>query len=1677
MRRTSEWLIKITLLGFAVICTVTINVSAGWAGVTVSPSALNIGASDGFIVNWSGYSGNVWVSIYYDNGNPASPTKLCDAIGNPGVLGSSGHTTLDTTRACGSGWGTSSSYRVGIQSVSFPYNIYYSNYFYVYPKPDLIAGRVWLSSVSTPGTELINPKVGDQVYINFQFSVQNANVYEPIAIKGNVDGSNLLYNSSYTPTVNTGTYNPSSQTFSNYWTVTAGTHTVNWALDDGNQVPETNEGNNSLSRTYIVPQQFDLVHGPIDILDDKGNPSPGNVGDTVYFQLNYSVDGTGTTPPFSVACTLDGASFKTWSNITANGGQSYQLLTQGYLVTSGPHTVSCDLDSQNQLAESNETNNNSTNGWTAHLINPTVSVSPASGPVGTTFSEPGSGFSPNSTATLYFSGPDGPSTYSNQTTDDNGSFSHSWTCDACPVGSYSYYAKDDSTNNISNTAYFTVYATTASPTFTPLYRLYNASIKDHFYTTSATERDNAVSNSGYTYEGVEGFVSSTNFTGSVPLYRLYSPSIDMHYYTTSASDKDDKVAGGFVLENVYYIYPTEAEWTTPLYHSEDTLNTDNFYTTSKYEYEHSLISWGFTDRGIVGYIAASVANNRPQGRFEGVGMITGNLTLPPITDLSLRGLGPQLSFTRYYDSFSPGTSLGKGWSFNYDSYILGDVSGVHVHWGNGLESHFDSSLQPYPGNFEKIVKIDDGVNYGYDVTTKDQTLYEFRRFTLDTPGPDILLISITDRHGNSLTLSRDASYGFVMSATDATGRKFDYAYAPVTITDGRTVQRLTSVTDESLARTIYFTYDSEGNLASISDARNGLWTTRYNYNSDGLLESITYPEGNTVSMAYDDNLRVSNETIDGATYAYTYNPAATVVTGPQGAITYTPKADDSYRLAQIQFPDTDKSTIVPTYDTGTTTLYLPQSITDRDGNSTNSTYDANGNVLSVKNALNETYTYTYDDKNNLRSATDPRGNTTTYNYDSTLTDLTGVVKQASGTTAYTYYSNGLVETSTDPDDHTISYTYDQNGNLASITDGLGNSVTFTYDSAGRMTSKTDQMGNKTTFAYDNNDNLASVCDANGGCATYTYDRDNRLTEVKDPRGQTTGGVTSYGYNPSNQLISRSDPLGNAYSFAYSQDGKGNLSSVSEPNGNVINYTYDAQNRPYQILLGSTPKVTYSYDNNGNPLSVIDENGTSSFSYDALNRMTSYYNSYVGKSFSSGYDASGNINRITYPGSKVVSYVYDADNRLKTVTDWLNSGSTTYTYTGNLLTSVTNPNGTKTDYSYDSDDRLTGLSNKFSNGTPIAEYSLTFNTAGDPTQLIKNEPAVPTVTPTNIISTYDAANRLATAGGVPYAFDKKGNLTTVNGTPVYSFDFANRLTKATIGGQNLQYKYDGFGNRIARTEGGSETRYVLDLNGDMSNVLAETDSAGNITNYYVYGLGPVSKITAGGQRYTYHFDNIGNTVSMTDDSQKVVNKYAYDEFGKALSVSETTPNSFRYVGKYGVMDEGNGLLYMRARYYDVENGRFISKDPLGFNGGDLNLYEYVGGNPVTSIDPTGLKWAQVWHAFDVSVGLLKRSIDLVELNAQTDGINFVTAFNAQKIASLSSAVSKVSKGVDYIKWTLFFYKCGDWATSRAAGRYYGVDMSDHTSMGECLKVTPGVSTAIEFFEMEKEAWRSLKYLTK
>ena len=270
---------------------------------------------------------------------------------------------------------------------------------------------------------------------------------------------------------------------------------------------------------------------------------------------------------------------------------------------------------------------------------------------------------------------------------------------------------------------------------------------------------------------------------------------------------------------------------------------------------------------------------------------------------------------------------------------------------------------------------------------------------------------------------------------------------------------------------------------------------------------------------------------------------------------------------------------------------------------------------------------------------------------------------------------------------------------------------------------------------------------------------------------------------------------------------------------------------------------------------------------------------------------------------------------------------------------------------------------------------TLDGVGNRTSVDLTEPLVPSFPPEEAGYAYDTGNILTAADGMAYTHDANGNRSqkaTSVGTTYYTYDPLNRLTQVADGTQTTQYLYNGLGQRVARIENGVRTNYLIDPHGILPQVVAETDNTGNLIAYYVYdGAGLVAKITSANEYYFYHYDGLGSTVAITDSTGDVVNTYAYSPYG-LVGGQETVTNSFKYIGRFGVMDEGNGLYYMRARYYDPEVGRFINKDPIGYLGG-MNLFTYCANNPISLIDPWGLKkwdYYSLSFTFSPTLGFLK-----------------------------------------------------------------------------------------------------------
>jgi RHS repeat-associated protein len=163
-------------------------------------------------------------------------------------------------------------------------------------------------------------------------------------------------------------------------------------------------------------------------------------------------------------------------------------------------------------------------------------------------------------------------------------------------------------------------------------------------------------------------------------------------------------------------------------------------------------------------------------------------------------------------------------------------------------------------------------------------------------------------------------------------------------------------------------------------------------------------------------------------------------------------------------------------------------------------------------------------------------------------------------------------------------------------------------------------------------------------------------------------------------------------------------------------------------------------------------------------------------------------------------------------------------------------------------------------------------------------------------------------------------------------------------------------RVRKTTGaGDVTNYLY----DGLQLLAETDGAGAVKKLYNPGI---SVTDDKGNKFFYLHDGRGNVANLIDKDGNIVDSYSYDAFGKAVGVSKNQ-NEFLHDGLEAVMaDMDVQLEYMWNRWYDPDLGRFISRDPIGFAGGDLNLYAFVGNNPIGRVDPLGLTWVDASAGF-------------------------------------------------------------------------------------------------------------------
>jgi RHS repeat-associated protein len=912
------------------------------------------------------------------------------------------------------------------------------------------------------------------------------------------------------------------------------------------------------------------------------------------------------------------------------------------------------------------------------------------------------------------------------------------------------------------------------------------------------------------------------------------------------------------------------------------------------------------------------------------------------------------------------------------------------------------------------------------VTSQKDARGSYINFSYDESTPGYIITQTIMKNGNILTDKYTANYQLVEHRDQAGSNVVTYAYNESGLlrrmymttqgglqTDYEYDQNFGKITKIIYPDRLFINkyYDSNGNLIQEEDELGKY--TNYTYYGNSMLESVSNqfdgtqfyktqyslspvnaaapsaetvisPSGKQTLKTYKNGRLESVTDPEKNKTVYTYDAVGNIIQkdlfGANGVLATTTKYEYNGLGQLVKTIDTEGNVTTKTWSIHGDELTM----TDANGWLTRFEYDGNGNLNKKVDAQKNVTTFAYDEYDNLVTETDAEGRKHHYYYDqknrlkaefrhgnSRLTDTL---------VSYDYDDLGnLLKRNLHPDGNlggavaVEQYTYDKRGRKTQSIDRRGSTdrmTTFILDNKGRVTKLRDPKGNETNLSYFDTDEIRSVTDAANGVAGQHIDGDGNRDSLSDPNRNTTafahtskkklasekpqvGGPVVYTYNALQLLETRKNSREQSESFTYYK------------NGWLKSDTFDGKTWSYQ------------YDKNGNVLGVTGSDGTITRTYDELNRVTSYTDT-LGNQIKYGYDKAGNLTTLTYPGNLVVTYSYNLDNRLETVADWKGRVLVRYEYTvGGRLKKESRNNGTVREYVYGYASRnlnvgeLTSITEKVAaTGHVIASYTFAYDAAGNITnETTVPEPTLDALKIPAVAMTYTGDNRLATFNTQAVTYDADGNMTNGplgTGFAAFSYDTRNRLTQAGT----TQYTYTVENHRIKVNQNGQTTTYVVNPHATLSQALIKKDPDGKIT-YYIYGNGLVAQIADNTTSY-YHYDLRGSTVALTNDAGTITDRFTYLPYGEVTSHTGNIQTPFQFVGKYGIQRDNNGLLQMRARYYQESTRRFVNRDISSgkvISTGTLNRYSYSLGNPVSLIDTDGMfpeliKEAGMagWHSF-------------------------------------------------------------------------------------------------------------------
>jgi len=964
----------------------------------------------------------------------------------------------------------------------------------------------------------------------------------------------------------------------------------------------------------------------------------------------------------------------------------------------------------------------------------------------------------------------------------------------------------------------------------------------------------------------------------------------------------------------------------------------------------------------------------PRNIFAGnpVNVGTGN-KFEDSLDISVTTPGVPLEFRRYYNSKATSDGpLGYGWthsfSLNLQVVDTNPPARIKITDADGRALYFRQVMYTYA----------DGTHFAGESGVKD-------RLVLQASGQYLLR-----RKEGNLTYQFDFT-GKLTQISDPNNNTLTFAY---------TNNLLTQVSNNfGKALTIQY---SGGRISSVTDPKGQ--SVVYNYNANGDLTSVSYPDANSIAYAYanhqltdkydtgfnlighwgyDANGRVSayyrylNSGNPQESINFTYGTTSTVLTRSTGTTTYTTAIGDGIRVVTAieGCGETCGGGIHKSFQYDSRLNLTHVTLTSEGQQyTTRYTYDTGGllyhvgEIIETREALGSgeerarTYSYTHrsDDPFLLTQSTETKPSvassgqnkvtTTAYNNQGRITSVTetGYIL-INGTPAQTNYATG--------------YQYNSFGQLTGI-DGprtdVSDTIAFEYyeNASGQGNNRAqpkavvNALNQRTEFSeYDANGNVGAITDPNGVITRFTYDARNR---IRTSRNESTQAEIQFFY-----------------------DARGSISSIISPEGNRIDFTYNLADRLTEIKDSANNRIVYGYNAEGNRVSeaIYDPQNalrkSLSFTYDAYNRLLKVINpdqSYTEYT----YDDKGNRKAVRDPRVNITQLGYDALDRLRTISQPLSIITDQGFDAHDNLASVMDPNEHTTAYQADDFGRRNVTS---SPDTGITRYL--YDPAGNLTQQTDGNGNV-------VDYTYDAVNRVTS---IQFQ-DPTRDITYVYDSPSVPYGIG-RLTGRTDPSGAYTFSYDAQGNMVREDKTISgvlyTTQYLYNKNNALSSVTYPSgrtvtytrNSIGRITqvNATISGnhvalassitslpFGPLTGLAYGnGLSLMKDYDNQYRVSSIAAGSVlSLVYQYSLD--GNILSISDAlnpTTSALETSGDYAYEEGSNVLASISgpqpATFVSDNNGNIVSENTRAYAYDPLNRLITVseGGTQIASYTYNGL----------------------------------------------------------------------------------------------------------------------------